>query len=77
MDDLRALEQVVLKGAPPLYCLGAIVTPYVVAEWERLLASHPDRDFVAYIVRGITSGFRIGVDPSLINRQFQSTNSNM
>ncbi len=77
MDDLRALEQVVLKGAPPLYCLGAIVTPYVVAEWERLLASHPDRDFVAYIVRGITSGFRIGVDPSLINGQFQSTNSNM
>ncbi len=31
---VRALEQVV---APPLDCLGAIVTPY---EWERLLASH-------------------------------------
>ena len=78
MDDLCALEQVYqLRGASPLDCLGAIVTPYVMAEWERLLVSHQDRDFVAYIVRGITSGFRIGVDPSLINGQFQSTNSNM
>ncbi len=32
---------------------------------------------MAYIVCGITSDFRIGVDPSLINGQFQSTNSNM
>ena len=58
-------------------CLRAIVTPYVVAEWERLLAAHPDREFAAYIVRGITSGFRIGVDPSLINGQFRSADSNM
>ncbi len=72
MDDLRALEQVSAHGGPPL----AIVTPYVLTEWDRLLAAHPDRDFVAYkyIVRGIRSGFQIGVDHSLL---FRSVSSNM
>ncbi len=58
-----ALEQDSLNG---------IVTPYVVAEWERLLVAHPDKDFVAYIAHGIR--FRIGADQSL---PFRSASSNM
>ncbi len=74
MDDLHALEQVSASGGPALDSLNGIVTPYVVAEWERLLAAHPDRDFVAYIVHGIRSGFQIGADQSL---PFRSASSNM
>ena len=31
-----------------------------VTEWERAMASHPDREFVEYLLRGIREGFRIG-----------------
>lgn len=41
---------------------GKVVTPLHAGVWERGLASHPDRQFAAYIVRGIREGFRIGFD---------------
>ena len=46
-------------------------------EWAKLLASHPDRDFVEYILRGISEGFRVGMNPSLIGGPLQSAKSNM
>ena len=39
---------------------GAVVTPLKLREWERGLASHPDRDFARYVCDGIREGFRIG-----------------
>lgn len=35
-------------------------TPLVHEAWERELSTHPDAAFAAYIVRGISEGFRIG-----------------
>ena len=32
----------------------------MVSEWERLLVSHPDDAYSAYLVRGLRDGFRIG-----------------
>ena len=37
MDDLHALEQVVSKGAPPLDCLGALISIITMRRWEGLL----------------------------------------
>ena len=34
--------------------------PLRINEWRLQLKEHPDPDFVAYILRGITEGFRIG-----------------
>ena len=39
---------------------GDVVTPLKLREWERGLASHPDRDFARYVCDGIREGFRIG-----------------
>lgn len=36
-----------------------ITTPLVAFEWEALLANHPDRQLVSYLLTGITEGFRI------------------
>ena len=40
------------------------MSPLVVERWAALLDTHPDRDFVAYIINGISKGFRIGYDYS-------------
>ena len=37
-----------------------IITPLDPREWEKGLASHPDRDFADYICSGIQQGFRLG-----------------
>ena len=34
--------------------------PLKLREWEKGLASHPDRDFARYFYDGIREGFRIG-----------------
>ena len=39
--------------------LMGVFTPLKVAEWEHMLAQHPDRQYVAYLLRGIQEGFRI------------------
>ena len=38
------------------------MTPLDAAQWEILLADHPDRQFVQYLLSGIREGFRIGFD---------------
>ena len=40
--------------------LTGVFTTLKVAEWEHLLAKHPDRQYVAYLLNGIQEGFRIG-----------------
>ena len=78
MEDLLALEQGSLRCRGPIPdTFKTICTPYVGTEWAKLLASHPDRDFVEYILRGISEGFRVGMDPSLIGGPLQSAKSNM
>ena len=43
-------------------------------EWALLLQDHPDSSFTAYILSGITEGFRIGYDQS---NKLRSAKSNM
>ena len=40
--------------------LAAMRTPLRVAEWGRALRGHPDREFVDYLLDGMSQGFRIG-----------------
>ena len=42
--------------------VGVVNSTLVASEWEAVLASHPDREFAAFVVRGIQEGFRIGFD---------------
>ena len=44
--------------------LGGIFTPLKLEHWESLLASHPDKEYVNYLLRGIREGFRIGFKKS-------------
>ena len=37
-------------------------TPLKLAQWELMLARHPDREYVAYILSGIQEGFRVGYE---------------
>ena len=39
-----------------------IITPLKLYEWGQLLSTHPDKEFVRYILQGIQDGFRIGYD---------------
>ena len=43
-------------------CIIHISTPLKIEVWEKCLCNHPDKDFVAFILKGIKQGFRIGVD---------------
>ena len=45
---------------PDIQGWSQIMTPMVASEWERLLDSHPDDAYSAYLVRGLRDGFRIG-----------------
>ena len=40
--------------------LGGVFTPLKLEHWESLLTSHPDKEYVNYLLRGIREGFRIG-----------------
>ena len=46
--------------------LSKVVTPLKVHIWERELATHPDQEFAACILRGIKQGFRIGFNRSSV-----------
>ncbi len=39
-----------------------IVTPLQAEEWQAALVDHPDRDVVAFLLRGTEGGFRIGLN---------------
>lgn len=41
-----------------------ITTPLKPEVWKKKLMAHPDQDFVHYIIRGIETGFAVGVDCS-------------
>ena len=41
--------------------LQADMTPLVVAHWESLLADHSDRDYVAYLLKGIERVLGLGL----------------
>ena len=45
---------------PDIQGWSQIMTPMVASEGERLLTSHPDDAYRAYLVRGLRDGFRIG-----------------
>ena len=68
LEDLLSLESreptkpVVV---PPL--LAAVHTQLQVTNWARSLQGHPDRVFVAYLLRGFTRGVRIGFDDTAIH----------
>ena len=44
--------------------LGGVFTPLKLEHWESLLASHLDKEYVNYLLRGIREGFRIGFKES-------------
>ena len=64
MDDLLALDSCrPSSGTSPLpHKASFISSPLKIGAWSDLLASHPDEEFVTYILEGIRRGFRIGFD---------------
>ena len=51
-----------------------VQTPLNEQAWQLALASHPDRTFVRYLIRGISYGFRISFNRSC---PLQSSHQNM
>lgn len=51
-----------------------IVSPLKPAMWELLLAKHPDRQFVDFLIRGLHSGFHVGCCASVQDLQLVLTN---
>ena len=47
-----------LSDLPEVTC--RVQTPLKIAEWERSLRQHPDRNFCDYLLRGLAEGFNIG-----------------
>ena len=61
MAQLQQLERCKAPFiAPPQ--VQETVSPLVVGRWTALLQTHPDKDFVTYILQGISKGFHIGYD---------------
>lgn len=54
--------------------LTAVRTPLVWQAWKQALVRHPDQEFAEFLLRGIQSGFRTGVD---VTRTFTSARNNM
>lgn len=44
-----------------------IVTPLQAAMWNHYLIRHPNQDLITFFISGITQGFRIGFDYSLVS----------
>ena len=44
--------------------LSGVFTPLNLPQWESMLAHHPDRDYVDFILNGIRDGFRVGYNRS-------------
>ena len=44
--------------------LAGVFTPLFLPQWEAMLDSHPDKEYVDFILQGIKNGFRIGYDRS-------------
>ena len=52
-----------------------IATPLLPLEWGHLLATHPNRKLVIFLLQGLTEGFRIGYD--YISNTLKSAKTNM
>ena len=59
MADLLNLEAMATGVGPATFRPS---TPLQPLAWEKALASHPERQFVAYILKGISQSFHIGAD---------------
>ena len=70
---LNASRAMVLHRLPET--CNAITTPLVHRNWAAALQEHPDREFVSYILEGISQGFKLGVDYA--NNSFKSAKANM
>ena len=46
--------------------ISGLSTPLHLLAWRRRLGTHPDKDYVNYILSGIEYGFRIGVDDTRV-----------
>ena len=63
--DLLALERIALPSGSHTKqseAITSISTPLVLEEWKNELEHHPDQAFAKFIIRGISTGFRIGFD---------------
>ena len=58
--DLLTLDLYRSRGQTANPQLSQVQTPLKAQAWERALASHPDRAFARYLLRGMREGFRIG-----------------
>ena len=74
-QDLLCLDSKLASSSPdlPLQCT-VIVTPFLSANWEAALQSHPDKLFANYIINGIREGFRIGYDHSVAHHRSAKCN---
>ena len=52
-----------------------ICTPLIPKQWERHLATYPNRELTQFFIAGITSGFRLGCKPSL--QKLKSSRKNL
>ena len=59
-EDLLKLDQIGARAPMARSGLQAVITPLVLPHWESLLADHPDKNYVGYLLKGIKEGFRIG-----------------
>ena len=61
MDTLRQLDHLPLPQQPQLFTLWFPLTgPIMVVTLAWHLRTHPDADFVSFVLRGLTEGFHIG-----------------
>ncbi len=54
--------------------LSKIITPLSSTSLKEQLRGHPDRELAAYIVRGVSEGFRIGFNAGLVSLKQRSGN---
>ena len=63
-EQLLALESCQPAIPRPLPALGTFITsPLIVDNWCQMVKDHPDRQFVQYLLEGLTNGFHIGFGP--------------
>ena len=54
--------------------LAEVRTPLEVTEWKKALRTHPDGEFVHYLLKGISQGFRIGFKRELVRLNLAKRN---
>ena len=71
MQDLLALEATATGMGPKCF---VPATPLVYPAWVQALADHPDRQFVDYILIGMSRGFHIGAERAKVVRPTKAGN---